>query len=272
MKELVLGISPCPNDVYIFSGLLLNKIDLHGLQFRPAFKDVENLNQDVQTQLLDVAKISAAALPACQPAYTMLPCGGALGRGVGPLLLSQRGTWNRAKVTLSPGQNTTANFLLHYYASHFESELTPAVLKLEYLPFDVLYAELCSNPNSQGVVIHEKRFTYKQDGLRLVADLGEYWEHSTGLPIPLGALVVKDGALDPEVMTGIVRSSLAWANDNYEEAFALCRRYAQDLSPGVIESHIGLYVNKYSMNLGEDGRSAIEYFLNAQQSLVGAAK
>ncbi len=264
MTDIVLGISPCPNDVFIFSGLLLKQIDLHGYNFLPQFKDVENLNQDVQSGCLDAAKISAAALPACTPPYTMLPCGGALGRGVGPLLLSQQGKWNRAKITLSPGRNTTANFLLRFYANHHNSDLSPVSIPISYLPFDKLYAELCSNWNSQGVVIHEKRFTYQADGLRLIEDLGEFWEQSTGYPIPLGALVVKPSSIEPELMTDIVRNSLAWANTHYNEAFTLCRTYAQDLTPGVIESHIQLYVNEYSMSLGEEGKRAIEFFLQAQ--------
>ncbi len=268
MNEIILGISPCPNDVYIFSGLLLNKVDLHGYSFKPQFKDVENLNQDVQSGLLDAAKISAAALPSCGQAYTMLPCGGALGRGVGPLLLSQQGTWNRAKVTLSPGRNTTANFLLQFYAGHHDSELSPASLPLAYLPFDELYAELCNNWKAQGVVIHEKRFTYQSDGLRLIEDLGDFWEQKTGYPIPLGALVVKPSSIDPELMTEIVRNSLAWANAHYDEAFALCRMHAQDLTPGVIESHISLYVNDYSMSLGDEGHKAIDHFLQTQRSFT----
>lgn len=260
MQSLNIGISPCPNDIFIFSGILLNQIDTDGLNYQFTFQDVENLNLAVSQNELDGAKISVAAYPKCETNYSFLPCGGALGRGVGPLLLSQNGEWKPENVTLSPGEFTTANALLAIYA---KAHATHTPLKLRYLPFDALYAELCSDPHSQGVVIHEKRFTYQNDALKLIADLGEFWEKETGKPIPLGGFVVKRDLHLEETVTQQIRASLTWAYSNYEQAFSLCREYAQDLAPGVVESHISLYVNPFSMDLGLEGHEAVRYFLDS---------
>ncbi len=269
MTELKLGISPCPNDVFIFSGVLLQKVSTEDLRFHVEFHDVEYLNEAVQHGSLDVAKISVAAYPACRQEYMLLPCGGALGRGVGPLLLS-RGSdaWQPERETLSPGRYTTANFLLEFYQNHTHPGL--ASLPRRYLPFDELYRELCCNPEAQGVVIHEKRFTYQADGLHCIADLGEFWEQKTGCPIPLGALAAKRLPSLEKPLTRIVQSSIEWARQHYDEAFALCRRYAQDLSAGVVESHIELYVNQFSYFLGKEGEDAISYFLNMQEMFAHA--
>ena len=156
MPELTLGISPCPNDVYIFSGLLLGQTQTGGLNFRVEFQDVETLNARAQAGTLDVVKISYANFVHCRDEYDLLPCGGALGRGVGPLLLSNGGDWNPESEVLVPGEFTTANFLLDFYADR--------PLQKRFLPFDALYAHLLQTPGSQGVVIHEKRFTYQSDG------------------------------------------------------------------------------------------------------------
>jgi 1,4-dihydroxy-6-naphthoate synthase len=261
MTHLTLGISPCPNDVFIFSGLLLDRIDSAGLRFRVDYEDVESLNGRAQRGELDVVKISYANYIRCREQYNLLGCGGALGRGVGPLLLSHDGGWNPDGEVLVPGENTTANFLLDHYAQR--------PLRKRFLPFDALYAELCEARGTQGVVIHEKRFTYEKDRLHLIADLGQHWEEQTGHAIPLGAIVTrKTLGLDTQ-LEALIRSSLQWAYAHYDDAFALCRRHAQqDLSAGVIEAHIELYVNHYSEDLGADGQAAVDYFLAQQQRFL----
>ena len=282
---LTLGISPCPNDVFIFSGILLNQIETDGLYFHVDFQDIENLNQRAQQGTLDVVKVSYANYSHCRDNYDLLPCGGALGRGVGPLLLTNLGdagrkvnsAWRMEEQTsgsvpkpdfsreiLVPGAYTTANFLLDYYANADGARL----LKKRFLPFDALYAALCETPGAQGVVIHEKRFTFAHDGLTLVQDLGEYWERQTGYAIPLGAICVRRELGLTASLTDIIRRSLAWANAHYAEAFALCREYAQDLSAGVIESHIQLYVNSYSEALGPEGQAAVDFFLDKQKTFL----
>jgi len=183
---LTLGISPCPNDVYIFAGLLLKKVDSEGLAFDVAYEDVETLNAAARRGAYDVVKISYANAAFVDTGYELLPCGGALGRGVGPLLLihGERSAFDPTREVLVPGEFTTANFLLDFY-------LERAGVPKRFLPFDVLYNELCNREGAQGVVIHEKRFTFASDGLTLVADLGEHWEAQTGFAIPLGAIAVR---------------------------------------------------------------------------------
>lgn len=266
VTTLSLGISPCPNDVYIFAGLLLGKSDSHGLNFDPVhFEDVETLNALSRTGDIAVCKISYANYPRIADRYELLPCGGALGRGVGPLLLvhGEADTFDPAQEILVPGEFTTANYLLDFY-------LQRSNIRKRYVPFDVLYAELCNRPGAQGVVIHEKRFTYQQDGLTLVQDLGDLWEQKTGHPIPLGAITVRRdlGLSVIANITQAVKDSLRWSDAHHEEAFDLCRRYAQDLSDGVIESHIHLYVNEYSHDLGDDGTAAVQFFLKAAENRI----
>lgn len=260
MRTVTLGISPCPNDVFIFSGILLDAVDTGGLRFETDFQDVENLNQRSQRGELDVAKISYANYVHIEQGYELLACGGALGRGVGPLLLTQGGVWNPTAEVLVPGEYTTANFLLDYYAHQ--------PLQKRFLPFDALYEELRQRPGAQGVVIHEKRFTFASDGLDLIGDLGQHWEERTGYAIPLGAIAVKRHlGLVSELETAI-RASLRWAYAHYAEAFALCRKYAQDLTEGVIQAHIGLYVNAYSEDLGAEGAAAVAFFLEQQRKFM----
>ena len=261
MTDLTLGLSPCPNDVYIFSGLLLNAIPTHGLTFAVDFQDVETLNARAQTGTIDVVKISYANYIYCQDQYDLLPNGGALGRGVGPLLLSGGGAWDSAAEVLVPGEFTKANFLLDFYAGR--------PLRKRFLPFDTLYAELLSNPAAQGVVIHEKRFTYAADGLALVQDLGDHWERETGFAIPLGAIAARK-SLDQKTLAHIVADSLRWAYAHDAEAFALCREYSQDLNPEVVRAHIELYVNSFSENVGPEGQAAVEFFFEKQREFTSS--
>jgi len=259
MTELTLGISPCPNDVYIFSGLLLGKVQADGLEFCVDFQDVETLNARAQAGTIDVVKISYANFIHCRKNYALLPCGGALGRGVGPLLLSNDDGWNPNGEVLVPGEFTTANFLLDFYSGRS--------LQKRFLPFDALYAHLLQTPGSQGVVIHEKRFTYAADGLHLIQDLGDFWERETGFAIPLGAIAARKG-LDQARLAASVRESLHWAQTHDAEAFALCREYAQDLNPEVVRAHIELYVNRFSENVGPEGQAAVTFFLRKQQEFL----
>lgn len=263
MPELTLGISPCPNDVYIFSGLLLGQVRADGLDFRVEFHDIETLNARAQAGTVDVVKISYANYVRCPERYCLLPCGGAIGRGVGPLLLSNSssgGDWNPEVEVLVPGEFTTANFLLDFYAGR--------PLRKRFLPFDALYAHLLTTPGAQGVVIHEKRFTYEADGLHLIQDLGDYWERETGFAIPLGAIAARR-ELNLTLMASTIRQSLAWAYAHDAEAFALCRQYAQDLNPDVVRAHINLYVNSFTEDVGPEGQAAVDFFL-ARQRVRGA--
>ena len=251
----------------IFSlGLILGQVAWDGPPFIIAYEDVESLNGRARAQEYDVIKISYATYPLVAGQYELLPSGGALGRGVGPLLLRNGGVHlDPDAELLVPGEFTTANFLLDFYLGRS--------VRKRYLPFDRLYDELCNRPGAQGVVIHEKRFTYAQDGLTLIQDLGEHWEAQTGHPIPLGAIISRrDAGIDAAKIDDLVRRSLAWADSHPEAAFALCREHAQDLADGVIQAHIDLYVNQYSRELGDDGRAAITFFLAEQARRSGARR
>lgn len=252
--KLKVGISPCPNDIFIFSGWLLEQIE-NPWNAEFIFEDVQTLNRLAQNNLCDLVKISYANALNC-PDYTLLHCGGALGRGCGPLLLTGGDPWNPEAEVLVPGEQTTANFLLDFWSGDASQK--------RFLPFDELYRELCARPDAQGVVIHEMRFTYAKDGLKLVRDLGEYWEGETGFPIPLGALAYRrqSGLPDAEEIEAAVRASLDWAWTHEDEALKLCAQHSQSMEPDVMRSHVDLYVNAFTRDLGEAGTAAVEFFLN----------
>ena len=257
MTELSLGISPCPNDVFIFSGLILNEIKIKDVTLKFSFLDIESLNVQAQIKALDIIKISYANYLRCADDYDLLTTGGALGRGVGPLLLTNGGHWQENNAVAVPGLYTTANFLLDFWA---QRKLTK-----KFSPFDVLYNDLKKTKGSQGVVIHEKRFTYQADGLTLVADLGTHWEKETGYPIPLGCLISRKGLPAEEITEGI-QNSLRWAYENHDRAFKLCKEYSADLMPAVIQSHIDLYVNDFSLDVGKVGTEAVNFFFQQQRN------
>lgn len=252
-----MGISPCPNDVFIFAGILLGEVKVERLEFRMRFEDVETLNRLARDGDLDAAKISYGTLAHVAHAYRLLSSGGALGRGVGPLLLTNGSAFDPDAEIMSPGEFTTANFLLDYYLQR--------PVNKRYVVFDALYEELLAWPGAQGVVIHEKRFTYEKDGLSLVRDLGDHWERNTGHPIPLGCIVVRRELDIAERLNDAIRESLRWSYANYDRAFALCREHAQDLDPAVVRAHIDLYVNAFSDDLGEEGAAAVGFFLEQQR-------
>lgn len=264
-----IGISPCPNDVFIFAGWLLGKTSAPRATF--AFEDVQTLNAQARAGGYDLVKVSYANVPACT-GYELLDCGGALGRGCGPLLLTGGAAWDPERVVLVPGEYTTANFLLDFWMRHggwrtggkTENAGSARPVNKRFLPFDALYRTLQDDSTAQGVVIHEMRFTYADDGLRLVADLGAAWEAETGMPIPLGTLLRRRdeaGNAPPRaVLEEAVRASLAWAWAHEDEALALCARHAQDMTPAVMRAHIDLYVNSFTHDLGREGRAAVDFF------------
>lgn len=258
---LKMAISPCPNDVFIFSGLILNKVNTNGTEWHFDYFDIETLNEKALSAEFDLLKISYANYPRCSSNYNLLPSGGALGRGVGPLLLTGGDSWNPDKEVMVPGLYTTANFLLDFWA---QRRLTK-----KFVAFNVLYDVLKEKKNAQGVVIHEKRFTYAADGLTLIQDLGAFWEEKTGCPIPLGCVIAKKH-LDAVALNETIKQSLTWAYQNREEALNLCSQYASDMSPDVIEAHIKLYVNEFSLELGSAGESAVKFFFDQVETKSAA--
>jgi 1,4-dihydroxy-6-naphthoate synthase len=251
MNTLNIAISPCPNDVFIFSALILKKVLIPDFELHFNYFDIETLNEKAISGEFELLKISYANYIRCKSDYDLLPSGGALGRGVGPLLLTGGEAWDTENEVLVPGQYTTANFLLDFWAQK--------PLRKKFIPFNTLYDQLKEDKNAQGVVIHEKRFTFEADGLRLIQDLGAYWEEKTSCPIPLGCVIAKKG-LDNTLLNDAIKASLKWAYEHKDEALSLCEQYASDLTPAVIQAHIDLYVNDFSRDLGPDGEAAISFF------------
>ena len=253
--KLKIGISPCPNDTFIFHALLNHLIDVDTFEFEVAFADVQSLNNGAQAGDLDIVKISYGNLWNVQDKYGLLYSGGAMGYGCGPLLLSAKVNNLDPDIPVGvPGENTTANALLKFWAAGEH-----VIYKAEYASFDELYRDLLNGDRTQCLVIHENRFTYEQDGLCLICDLGEYWEEKTEAPIPLGGIVVRRN-LGEDVarkVDSLIRESVefAWKNPGKSETFI--KEHAQETETSIIKSHIGLYVNNFSAHMGNKGKVAI---------------
>lgn len=256
---LSLGYSPCPNDTFIFYALTHGSIDLGALRFaRPHLEDVETLNAWAVEGRLDVTKISCHALAHVVDDYCVLAAGGALGRGCGPLLVAATafspGDLVRKKVAI-PGRLTTAALLLRMFL--------PACTELVEMRFDRIMAAVRTGEVDAGVIIHESRFTYREEGLVCLQDLGQWWEDVSGQPIPLGCIVARRSLGDTQIASidRAVAESVDYAFRFPEHCLPYIREHSQETSPEVVQSHIGLYVNDFSRNLGEEGMAAIAAFL-----------
>jgi 1,4-dihydroxy-6-naphthoate synthase len=266
--NLSLGFSPCPNDCFVFDAIVNRRIDLEGLTLTPRIADVEALNKATFAHDIDVTKLSYHAYAYCVGDYVMLDAGGALGRNCGPLLISKREV-TRDEVSAGdlqiaiPGTFTTANFLCGL-------AFPKAQRKVEMLFSDIEQA-LLDGAVDAGLIIHENRFTYQTKGLKKIVDLGEFWEGETGLPIPLGGIVV-DRRLPREVherVNRVLRRSVEYAFAHREASLPFVRAHAQEMSEEVMYKHIDLYVNDFTVDLGADGRRAVEMlFAKAQATGV----
>jgi 1,4-dihydroxy-6-naphthoate synthase len=255
--KLSLAFSPCPNDCFMFDAIVHQRIDLEGLEFDVRLADVEALNHDAFEGRTDVTKLSYHAWAYCADRYIMLNAGSALGRNCGPLLISKRPVTvdevaAGALQIAIPGRHTTANLLLGL-AFPTATRTTPMV-------FSEIEAAVQDGRYDAGVIIHENRFTYESRGLRKIVDLGEVWESRTGHPIPLGAIVIRR-SLPTDVQTTmdrVLRRSVEYAFANREVTLPYVRAHAQDMDDEVMFKHIDLYVNRYSLDLGADGRQAVD--------------
>ena len=254
---LSLGFSPCPNDCFMFDAIVHRRIDLEGLEFSVRMADIEALNADAFAGQADVTKLSFHAYAYCIGKYVLLDAGSALGRNCGPLLISKRAI-SRDEVTRGdlkiaiPGRYTTAHFLLSLAFPH-------ATNKTELL-FSAIEGAVLDGSFDAGLIIHENRFTYAAKGLKKIIDLGEYWEAETGAAIPLGGIVV-NRALPADVrqaVNRIMRRSVEYAFANRTASLPFVRAHAQEMSEEVMYQHIDLYVNEYSVDLGLEGRRAVE--------------
>ena len=267
--KLTLGFSPCPNDTFIFDALVNNKIDTEGITVEPVLEDVQTLNEWAIQGRLDVTKISYGVLPLLLEKYIVLNAGGALGKGVGPLLITKQSSANTKQVnemTIAiPGENTTAHMLF--------SLAYPQAANKKFMVFSAIEDAVLSAEVDAGVIIHENRFTYQQKGLHKLVDLGEYWERETGNPIPLGGIVIKksfDSALQQKV-DRVIKRSLEYAFANYPLITDYVKQHSQEMSESVMRQHIDLYVNNYSLQLGADGKAAVNTFLDIYKQLKKVA-
>jgi len=268
-----IAFSPCPNDTFIFHALV------HGLipetpQFEVTYADIDRTNGWAATDNGgDIMKISFAALPWVLDKYALLPCGGALGRGCGPLVLTKGDSEQlgdpsslSGRRVAVPSERSTAYLLFRLWAAQ---HVPGGVGEIIVMPFDKIMPAVQDGSIDAGLVIHEARFTYKSYGLQLMADLGNWWEEDTGLPIPLGAIIA-DRSLDLASISSWIKQSVeyAWAHPEASADYVLS--HAQEMSPEVTSAHINLYVNKYSADLGDDGYDAITALLTraADEGLV----
>jgi 1,4-dihydroxy-6-naphthoate synthase len=263
--KLTLGFSPCPNDTFIFDALVNNKIDTEGLAFETVLEDVQTLNQWALQKKLAITKISYGVLPLVLEKYNLLDAGGALGKGVGPLLISKK------EIALSgindciiavPGKNTTAHLLF--------SLAFPEATNKRFMVFSEIEEAVLSGKVDCGVIIHENRFTYQQKGLLKLIDLGEVWEEKTGCPIPLGGIVMKnkyDSNLRQKINT-LIKKSVEYAFSNYPLLPDYVKQHSQEMDEYVMRQHIDLYVNNYSIALGTDGKNAVQKLLEVYQETM----
>jgi len=258
-KVLSLGYSPCPNDTYIFYALTHNRLAAKGFSLAPPLlEDVETLNLLAMNKKLDITKLSFHALGHVLDEYCVLSAGAALGRGCGPLLVARPdfdpATLKSAKIAI-PGKLTTAALLFRMYAQDSKN--------LHEFRFDTIMDAVQTGVVDVGVIIHESRFTYAEKGLVCLQDLGLWWEETSGYPIPLGCIAARRslGRERIEQIDNAIYDSIVWADKHTEECLPYIQQYAQEMDKEVMQSHIGLYVNEYSKDLGVEGMAAIEHFL-----------
>lgn len=261
-KTLSIGFSPCPNDTFIFDAMVNGKIDTQGWQFKVYLEDVETLNQWSEDGRLDITKLSFRTLIEVLPKYRILNAGSALGKGCGPLLIAKKeiALSEIPELTIAiPGEKTTANMLLSY--------AFPGASKRRVMVFSDIEDAVLKNEVDLGLIIHESRFTYRQKGLVRIMDLGAYWEEHTGSAIPLGGIGIRR-TLAPELqqtMDRLIRKSLEYAFRNYPELSSYTTCHAQEMEEQVMRQHIDLYVNEFSLDLGETGKHSIRKMMQVAQ-------
>lgn len=255
--KFTIGFSPCPNDTFIFDALINKKIDTGDFEFEPVLEDVETLNRWALEGKLDITKLSFPAFFQSLDKYVLLNAGSALGKGVGPLLVSKSEAGSQKpeveeKSIVLPGVNTTANLLFSF--------AYPEAFNKKFKVFSEIEDAVINGEADLGVIIHENRFTYRQRGLYKVKDLGEYWEEKMNTPVPLGGIAIKrpvDRLISLNV-DKLIKKSLEYAFENYPLIPDYVKQHSQTMSEEVMRQHIDLYVNNYSLDLGSDGKLAIQ--------------
>ncbi|MCR4799228.1 MAG: 1,4-dihydroxy-6-naphthoate synthase [Bacteroidales bacterium] len=253
--EITLGFSSCPNDTYMFDALVHKKIDTEGFDFNYVISDVQELNRRAFVGDLQMTKLSYFAYSHVYQNYQILDSGSALGFANGPLFICKKGDEKKINASsriLIPGKETTANLLFSIAYPEFTN-------KTECL-FSEIEPKIMSGEYDAGVIIHEDRFTYAERGFSLLCDLGTYWESQTKSPIPLGAIVVRRDVPDDvkKILSRLLKKSIEYANAHPMDSYAFIHEHAQAIEDDVLRKHIALFVNDFSLSLGEQGRKAVE--------------
>ena len=266
--NLTLGFSPCPNDTFIFDALVHGRVDTEGLHFEVVFADIAELNKGAAAATLDITKLSYYTYAHVANTYALLGAGSALGRGCGPLVVRAKPAdsidlaSHHTRIAI-PGFDTTANFLM--------CEAYPQLTNKQAVLFSSIEEAVLSGEADLGLIIHENRFTYQEKGLHLVADLGDWWETTTGYAIPLGGIAVRRTlpVAVQQAVQRVVRRSVEYAFAHPAASMPYVRAHSQAMDDAVMQQHIALYVNEYSRDLGEVGTAAVDYMLNRVRASSG---
>jgi 1,4-dihydroxy-6-naphthoate synthase len=257
-REITVAHSPDSDDAFMFYGLATHKVRPPGLRFTHTLCDIETLNQKARDGVYDVTAISFHAYPYVQDHYALMACGGSVGEGYGPMIVSPRpftADEIKTKKIAVPGTLTTAYLALQLFAPGVETEV---------VPFDQIIPQVLEGKYEAGLIIHEGQLTYDRSGLHRVVDLGRWWQKVTGLPLPLGGNAIRR-ALGPQLMpvvTAALRESIQYALDHREEALAYAMQFARDLDTQSADKFVGMYVNERTLDYGPDGREAVRRLLD----------
>ena len=258
VREITVAHSPDSDDAFMFYGLATNKVRVPGLRFTHKLCDIETLNRDSQRGVYDVTAISFHAYPYIQENYALMSCGGSVGDGYGPMVVSTR-PFTQSEVKLKkiavPGRLTTAYLALQLFAPGIE---------VEVVPFDQIIPEILEGKHEAGLIIHEGQLTYDKSGLHRIVDLGKWWQKVTGLPLPLGGNAIRR-SLGPETMASVTQAlhdSIQYAIDHREEALSYAMQFARDLDAQLADKFVGMYVNERTLDYGDDGREAVRRLLD----------
>ena len=270
--KLTIGFSPCPNDTFIFDALLNGALNTDGLEFEPVLEDVETLNQWAIAGKLSISKVSYGVVPLILANYGMLNSGGAMGMGVGPLLITTPENSRLPIETLRklpiaiPGENTTAHLLMSYAFPDWQQK--------KYMVFHEIEAAILSGRVAAGVIIHENRFTYSDKGLVLVKDLGKHWEDSLQCPIPLGGIAIqrKLPLHIQKTINRLIQQSIELGWQQYPLLSSYVKEHAQEMSEEVMRKHIQLYVNDFSLSAGPIGKKAVATLLEVYANIRGISQ
>jgi len=258
VRDINVAHSPDSDDAFMFYGLATNKVRVPGLRFNHTLCDIETLNQKAQEGVYDVTAVSFHAYPYIQDHYALMACGGSVGDGYGPMIVSPRPfsqtEIKKIKIAI-PGKLTTAYLALELFAPGIETEV---------VPFDQIIPQVLEGRFEAGLIIHEGQLSYSKAGLQRVVDLGKWWQKVTGLPLPLGGNAIRR-SLGAETITNVtqaLRDSIQYALDHREEALSYAMQFARDLDPQLADKFVGMYVNERTLDYGDDGREAVRRLLD----------